>query len=476
MSKSIDQLAKENPAEWVKWSQTDPAVKPEANCPSPSPNPSDVANNIATTLDAAGIQACSTDQASTQFSAQMQGSFMGIMQGNASVQASTNKTSTVGCEQVSAISNAYKQTVNNITCTIKNNTNSIENSQNSVNAILIDAGKDIYIDCSGCTNPTTCADSKDGGGLSFNQSINMKMMSSIQLSTNDVKSIANNTSAVCQGIAKVAMDSTNGLGATPQGQKSIQTATNTISQQNFNEAVTNAVNNIKVSQNADNTITIKAGGSIRIVGKQCTFNQDTVLDIVANAIISDVVQTTMQNVATAINTNDNEASQRAVNKGAEELIKVATPEQTSNPLHGLGGTAQMLMIGAIIIAVLGVAAVGMKGAGVAGKVAEAKIAQDSQMMAGAMGGGAGAGLAGNVVSAAAASAQIPNPTTTPASALNTNGEGKPPSTSILPSAPPQSAQTKFRFKAVKCIPVGAWIGIAFAIVLIIGVLVSLYLK
>ena len=490
MAKSIDQLAKENPAEWVKWSQSDPAVKPEANCPSPSPNPSDVANNIASTLDAAGIQACSTDQASTQFSAQMQGSIMGMMQGNASVQASTNKTSTVGCEQVSAISNAYKQTVNNITCTIKNNTNSIENAQNAVNAILIDAGKDIYIDCSGCTNPTTCADSKDGGGLSFNQSINMKMVSSIQLSTNDVKSIANNTSAVCQGIAKVAMDSTNGLGATPQGQKSIQTATNTISQQNFNEAVTNAVNNIKVSQNADNTITIKAGGSIRIVGKQCTFNQDTVLDIVANAIISDVVQTTMQNVATAINTNDNEASQRAVNKGAEELIKVATPDQTSNPLHGLGGTAQMLMIGAIIIAVLGVAAVGMKGAGAASLatsggagLAGSLASSGGAGLAGSLASSGGAGLAGSLannpgIADVISSGGIPK-LSSPIPSMKQFTEAANPegSTSSTPSAPPAPpVKTGFGFKAVKCIPVGAWIGIAFAIILIIGVCVSLYLK
>ena len=492
MSKSIDKLAEENPSEWIKWNQTDPSVKPEANCPSPSPNPSDVANNIANTLDAAGIQACSTDQESTQFSAQMQGSIMGLMQGNASVQASTNKTATVGCEQVSAISNAYKQTVNNITCTIKNNSNNIANSQNAVNAILIDAGKDIYIDCRGCTNPETCADSKEGGGgLSFNQSINMKMVSSIQLSTNDVKSIANNTSAVCQGIAKVAMDSTNGLGATPQGQKSIQTATNTISQQNFNEAVTNAVNNIKVSQNADNTITIKAGGTIRIVGKQCTFNQDTVLDIVANAIISDVVQTTMQNVATAINTNDNEVSQKAVNKGAEDLIKVAAPDQTSNPLYGLGGTAQMLMIGAIVLGVLGVIGVGMKGAG-----ASSLTTAGGAGLAGAssLATAGGAGFAGalatnsgvlNAVSSGAMGnvASVPSMTQLTKGAQNVQVEG---STSSAPSAPPAqstsstpstpSGKASFGFKAVKCIPMGGWIAIAFAIILIIGVCVSLYLK
>lgn len=468
MSKSIEQLAKENPDEWAKWSNTDPAVKPEANCPSPSPNPTDVANNIANTLDAAGVQACSTDETSTQFSAQMQGSIMGMVNGNASVQAFGNHTATVGCEQVSAISNAYKQTVNNMTCTIKNNSNNIANTQNAVNAILIEAGKDIYIDCSGCTDPTSCADSKEGGGLSFNQNINMKMVSSIQLSSNDVKSIANNTSAVCQGIAKVAMDSASGLGATPQGQKSIQTATNTINQQNFNEAVTNAVNNIKVSQTGDNTITIKAGGSIKIIGKQCTFNQDTVLDIVANAIISDIVQTTMQNVATAINTNDNEASQKAVNKGVEGLVKVAAPDQTSNPLYGLGGTAQMLMIGAIIVAVLGVAAVGMKGAGVAGKVAEAKMAG---------GGGLSGALAKNPAALnAISSGAMGKVASVPSMAKLAGAAQAAQAAQAANDPPPPYSKAGFGFKAVKCVPMGGWIGIAFAIILIIGVCVSLYLK
>ena len=483
MSKSLDQLAKENPDEWIKWSQTDPSVKPDANCPSPPPTPSDVANNIASTLDAAGIQACSTDQASTQFSAQMQASVAGLGGANASMQGSTNRTATVGCEQVSAISNAYKQTVNNMTCTIKNNSNNIENSQNAVNAILIDAGKDIYIDCSGCTNPTTCADSKDGGGLSFNQSINMKMVSSIQLSSSDVKSIANNTSAVCKGIAKVAMDSTSGLGATPQGQKSIQTATNTINQQNFDQAVTNAVNNIKVSQSGNNTITIKAGGSIRIIGKQCTFNQDTVLDIVANAIISDIVQTTMSNVSSAINENDNQASQIAVNKGAEELIKVAAPEQTSNPFHGLGSTAQMLMIGAVIIAVLGVAGVAMKGSGASSLATSGGAGLAGAGLAGSLASSGGAGLAGSLASNpriadAISSGGIPK-LSSPIPSMKQFTEAANPegSTSSTPSAPPASSvKTGFGFKAVKCIPVGGWIGIAFAIVLIIGVSVSLYLK
>lgn len=497
MSKSLDQLAKENPSEWAKWSQTDSSVKPAQDCPSPPPTPSDVANNIASTLDAAGIQACSTDQASTQFSAQMQASVAGLGGANASMQGSTNRTATVGCEQVSAISNAYKQTVNNMTCTIKNNSNNIENSQNAVNAILIDAGKDIYIDCSGCTNPTTCADSKDGGGLSFNQSINMKMVSSIQLSSSDVKSIANNTSAVCRGIAKVAMDSTSGLGATPQGQKSIQTATNTINQQNFDQAVTNAVNNIKVSQTGNNTITIKAGGSIRIIGKQCTFNQDTVLDIVANAIISDVVQTTMQNVSSAINENDNQASQIAVNKGAEELIKVATPDQTSNPFHGLGDTAKMLMIGAIIIAVLGAVAVAMKGSGASslatsGAAGLAASLPSNPQIANVISSGAIPKVTaipsiGQLAAAAkAVEAEGYTPPGSSAKVVQAVAEGKTPTApsssapsapaSTAPSAPAPTAKAGFGFKAVKCIPVGAWIGIAFAIILIIGMCVSLYLK
>lgn len=381
MSKSLEQLAKENPDEWAKWNKTDPSVKADQNCPPPVQTPQDVANNIADTLQAAGIRACSTDQNSTQFSAQMQGSLMGMMQGNASLQASTNKTATLGCEQVSAISNAYKQTVNNITCTIKNNTNNITNSQNAVNAINIRAGGNILINCASCTDPATCA-SSTGGGLNFKQRINMKMMSTIQLSESDITSIANNTSAVCQGITKVAQESTNGLGATPQGSKAIKTATDTITQQNFNESVKNAVNNINVSQNGDNSITIQAGGNITILGKQCTFDQDTVLEIIANAIISNVVQSTMQNIATAINTQDDSSEAKAANTGAEALAVVAAPLQTSNPLFGLGPMAQMGMIAAIIVAVLGVAAVGMKGSAAAAKVAEAKAAAG-----GGMGGG-----------------------------------------------------------------------------------------
>lgn len=356
MSKTLDQMAAQYPDEWAKWNRTAPLPSANSTCPQPIQTPSDVANNIATTLQAAGIQACSTDQTDAQFSAQMQGSIAGIGGANMSMQGSTNHTATIGCEQVAAISNAYKQTVNNITCTIKNNTNNITNSQNAVNAINIEAGGNISINCDSCSGPS-CATST-GGGLSFDQSINLTLVSKIQLSDSDVTSIANNTSAICQGIVKAAQDSTNGLGATPQGSKIIQTATNTISQQNFNEAVTSAINNINVTQNANNSVTIKAGGNITIVGKQCTFNQDAVLNIIADAIVSNVVQNTMQNVASAINTNDNSAEQVSKNTGAESLVKVAAPDQTSNPYYGSGSVIIMIVV---ILGLCGLAALALKG-------------------------------------------------------------------------------------------------------------------
>jgi hypothetical protein len=465
MPKSLQELAREYPDDWAKWNKKDDAVKADANCPPPAAEPSDVANNIASTLQAAGVKSCSTDQTSTQFSAQMQGSIMGMMQGNASVQASGNHTATVGCEQVSAISNAYKQTVNNITCTIKNNTNNITNSQQGVNSIRLESGRDIIVKCDGCTDPA-CA-SNTGGGLTFRQKINMKMMSSIQLSSSDVKSIANNTQAVCQGIAKVAMDSTSGLGATAQGQKSIQEATNTISQQNFNEAVTNAVNNINVTQNADNSITIKAGRDIFLTGKQCTFDQDTALEIIANAIISDVVQSTMENVAAAINTNDNTAEAKAVNTGAESLAVVAAPPQTSNPLYGLGPIAQMGMIAAIIVAVLGVAAVGMKGTGTLGKVAESKIQADSKIMSQAL--KANPEQAMGIINAVKGqNVKIPGKV---GKALKAD-KVKPGTNSD--ESQPGSVTANFGF--VKSVPVFGWIIIAFVIVLMLGALASMALR
>jgi len=370
-TKSIDELAKEYPDEWAKWNKTAPLPSANSKCPEPVQTPSDVANNIASTLQAAGVQACSTDQSDAQFSAQMQGSVAGIGGANMSMQGHTNHTATIGCEQVAAISNAYKQTVNNITCTIKNNTNNITNSQNAINAINIEAGGNISINCDSCSGPS-CA-SSTGGGLSFDQSINLSLVSKIQLSDSDVTSIANNTSAVCQGIVKAAQESTNGLGATPQGSKIIQTATNTISQQNFNEAITSAINNINVTQNANNSVTIKAGGNITIVGKQCTFNQDAVLNIIAEAIVSNVIQSTMQNVATAINTNDNSAEQKATNKGVEVLTNVAAPEQTSNPLNGIGSMVVMIVV---VIGVLGLGAAMLK--------ARSSAMSDMSNMAGAI--------------------------------------------------------------------------------------------
>ena len=305
------------------------------NCDRPTPlTETQKASRAAEMMQAAGIQACSTDN--TTFSAK--GS-MNTPFASAGISISAAQTTTLGCENVVSMAQEYNNTVQNVSCIINKSITQANIRNININNIKIVAtdGSEVDIDCSSIPGVSS-------GGFSISQSISVKDVTNLNLSTGDQTQIDNSVKSLAQKIIKDVQETKADLASSERGNKLMRDIRDNIQTVNYNVKSTDILNNLDIKRTNNNTITIKAtnNSKIRIRGSQCNMDQNITVDIVSNMLVSNMIGTMFKNVSESINKLDQELVQKSEGKGIGELEKNFW---TSYSMTAMG----TMLIGAVIV-------------------------------------------------------------------------------------------------------------------------------
>ncbi len=298
--------------------------------PPPTPTPQEKNDSLAKIIEASGIQSCRTDN--TQASVQAKASILGLA--SAGINMAYNNSSTVGCEQIIASSKKYQETQQKISCMLKQSKNVSSTTLNNVNSILFDAGRDLNVDCP--------------SGISITQGANVTLIQTIKFNTQEINQIAQETKSIVKDLVSNTSASTTAAGATPQGQKTLTDINNKIDGINFNQSVSQAVNEVNTSVNTQNKILLKAGRDLNIKGSQCKFSQDILVSVIASTIIDNTISDALSQIGESINETDIQNVQTSENTG---------PDMGQSFWENFDNSTKYLIIG--IVAVVCIVVIGI---------------------------------------------------------------------------------------------------------------------
>jgi len=314
-----------------------------ATCPPPPPPTQEQLNSEASALiKSAGIKTCETSQESMTAEAHIKVS-VPFVSGNAGMSMTSNKSSTLGCEQVTVITDKYRKAVNTTTCLLKETKNIVKNTVSGINSIKFLAGRDLDVNCNG------------SDGLSIKQGMTLDMISQINLSQTELAKIESACKDVVKTVAESAMSSESGLGATPQGSKLIKDTLTDIQQNNYSASIAKTLNETLNSMNGSNEILFTAGRDLRISGSRCNFEQDMLIKMVAASTIDTTLSDMMSNLSDTLNDTSVKATATAVNKGADDLAAAVKTDDTplsKNAMYAAIAIAVVLVVGGIIAVVM----------------------------------------------------------------------------------------------------------------------------
>lgn len=168
------------------------------------------APDLAEYLKAIGAQACTTEHASSQTNVDTRvgaGNIFAKIQVDGSVHTNVESGSSIGCEQILAESNIYRDTVNNVKCTLAKISSSAKNQMQTTQELKI-GGKD-------CPSTPTIKCTT----FSAKQSITADTSALATLSTEDVTKISSIIQDGLKQITNSKLKNDTGWGATPEGQK-----------------------------------------------------------------------------------------------------------------------------------------------------------------------------------------------------------------------------------------------------------------
>ena len=274
------------------------SILPFASCPTPpAPTNEQLASAAAEIAKAMKIESCKT----SAFNAQSEVSALGGLAGSASINISGS--SAVGCDQVIAMANSYYQSQQNISCVLRQTATSNQTTVTGINSINITATDgDVYIEAP----------------LTIDQKLKLTLVSLSQLSQEQKNEIAKTVKTTTDDIVKTLQDSKSGFGATPQGSKYISDTLSKIQNTNFDQSVSQTLNDITTSVQGGNTLNI-TGKNVRI-SKDTKFNQDLVLEIMATSILNDQLTNTFNSMTEMTKKTTTDVGQKSDNKGMPDLF------------------------------------------------------------------------------------------------------------------------------------------------------------
>lgn len=246
------------------------------NCPEPKPMPfKDQAIQAASILKAMNVGQCqnSTFAAGGFSLLDLAGGF-------------AESSDSIGCEQVSVITDSYNSQFTALDCAMTQITQSQNMSYFGVNNVEIGASGNSKMFCG-------------HGGLVINQDINLKMFVTGQFTGTVQDSTTNNVQNFIQAIQDSMLKADVGWGATPQGQRAISQVQAQI--QNYMNTTDLSLTTQSVMEKfyTGNNITVTLSDNAVIDASECKFTQDGTY----NLVVQNVFTTTITNVQsnTALN-------------------------------------------------------------------------------------------------------------------------------------------------------------------------------
>jgi hypothetical protein len=318
----------------------------ETSCPPPPPPTREqLKTEGAALMQAAGVTTCETSQSS--FTAEAHGSvdipFAGADFG---MSMTSNNSSSIGCEQIAVITDKYRKTVNSATCLLKKTKNVVRNTITGINSVVFKAGRDLDVNCSGQE------------GLSIKQKMSLDMISQINLSQAELTQIETACKDVVKTIAETAMNSDNGLGATPQGQKMIKDTLTDIEQNDYKSSISETLNETVTQMAGSNTVLLEAGRDLKITGSRCVFEQDMLIKMIAASTIDSTISDMMKNMSDTLNDTSVKTEAKSAASGAEDL---AAAVKTPSKDRSLISPTTAIIIGAAVLLGVIFAVMKMKG-------------------------------------------------------------------------------------------------------------------
>ena len=142
-----------------------------------------------------------------------------------------------------------------------------------------------------------------------------------QLSQEQKNEITKTVKTTTNDVVKALQDSKSGFGATPQGSKYISDSLTKIDNTNFDQNVSQTLNEISTNTLGANTLEIVAGGNVTIKGKSTKINQDIALDIIATSILNDQILNVFDSLTDVTKKTDVDVTQKSKNEGMPNLFE-----------------------------------------------------------------------------------------------------------------------------------------------------------
>ena len=245
------------------------------NCPPPQPlTEAEKEDRIGSILKSFGATSCFNESGS-QMDFVSASVLWGAGQGES--MESSNYSTNLGCEQITAISNVSREFENKVYCTMMDNKNKTSNIVLQTNSIdIVVAGK------------ISCA---TGIEINAKNTSDMEVISEINAEMK--QSIENELKTTIDQISDVLQTSETETGANPQGSKSFS---DNLSEFNSSQTVQNLMNNVntifnEINQTNKLSIRVEKGGEIEVKDGKCILaNFENVNKLVAKNVTKAVME------------------------------------------------------------------------------------------------------------------------------------------------------------------------------------------
>jgi hypothetical protein len=257
---------------------------------------------------------------------------------NVTAEYDDSKTTSTGCEQVAVAAKQYLSASKKVACILNENVTTSSKTLNAGNSIIF---------------RTQTGDITFEGPLTINQSIEIVMIDLAQLSSQAKMNIADEVKQTALQIADAIQESDSGMGATPQGSKTVSEQKSEITTENINNIVEKVINEVTITLNASNDILIETvSGNIKL--GETTIDQNILLNLTATLITTNSIDTVLKSLATSVSIQESKARQIAENLGADTLGGQAGDAAAAMiKARGEARGGIMQMIGGIIVLSVG---------------------------------------------------------------------------------------------------------------------------
>lgn len=247
-------------------------------------------------------------------------------------------TTSVGCEQITAIARSSVDVTDRIQCTLKSSVLDSSQVGKAYNSVKFFAGGDMNLICD--------------NGFKVDQKNQIKLSSSISFTQEQMRDVERTIIDGLKQTADIIKNTETGWGATPEGQKYIEQTQEKITKGEYDANITENMNKISQYASGTNELVFEATGNYTLRGSQCTISQDNVVELIADIVYSDCSNNVFKEFYEKTREYDTKMDQTTVSGGAPTLRPPTIPSFTDD---SESSTATIIAIVVIIVVIVGAA-------------------------------------------------------------------------------------------------------------------------